>query len=76
MIHRLLHLLLFAAAAAASAPAASADQSAQTAGAHELPAFVRERVELTPGATDENEPGVSSDAAARTTRLTEGVAAR
>ncbi len=76
MINRLLHLLLFAATAAASAPAAAADQSAQTAGAHELPAFVRDRVELTPGTADEHEPGASSDAAARPTRLTEGFVAR
>jgi hypothetical protein len=76
---RILLRLCLAATAAAAVPTAAADQSAQSAGAHELPAFVRERVELTPGATGETEPlaaGAHADALARTGRVAEGVVAR
>lgn len=53
MKHRLLHRLTLAAIAALPALATAADQSAQLAGSHGLPAFVRERIELTPGMSDE-----------------------
>ena len=44
---------------------AMADQSAKFVGAHELPAFVLERVELTPGvAADQKRPAEASRPAA------------
>ncbi len=79
MKRHLLQLLCLAAAAAPSAGATGADQSAQSAGAHELPAFVRGRIELTPGASDDFEPAglaAQSDPAARTVRAIDGVLAR
>ena len=36
--------------------AASADQGGRLVGVHELPAFVRDRVELPPGTFDRDEP--------------------
>jgi hypothetical protein len=36
----------------------SADQSGRLVGVHEIPAFVRERIELTPGTFDERDPAV------------------
>jgi hypothetical protein len=76
---RLLRRLVLAIAAAVPPLAAAADQSAQMTGGHEIPAFIRERVELTPGTFDNGESphsGAPSDAAARPARFSEGVAAR
>src|SRR4029453_2289577 len=63
MKYRLLHRLILAAIAALPALATAADQSAQLAGSHGLPVFVRERIELTPGISDEpTVAGARSDA--------------
>lgn len=52
----LLRNLLFGAAAAIPTLGASVDVPSGLVGAHELPVFVRERIELTPGTSDEREP--------------------
>jgi hypothetical protein len=56
MGHYLLYSLLALSATAIPPLEASADQGGLLAGAHELPAFVRERIELTPGTFDHGEP--------------------
>jgi hypothetical protein len=56
MGHCLLCSLLFLSAAAVPPLEASADQGGRFAGVHEIPAFVRERIELTPGTFDDGEP--------------------
>jgi len=56
MAHCLLCGLLFLSAATVPSLEAAADQGGRLAGVHEIPAFVRERVELTPGTFDDREP--------------------
>jgi hypothetical protein len=56
MGHSLLYGFLLLSAAAAPSLEAAADQAGRAIGAHELPAFVRERIELTPGTFEEREP--------------------
>ena len=58
MGHCLLYSLLVLSTTAIPPFAASADQGSWLVGAHELPTFVRERIELTPGTFDEREPPV------------------
>ena len=55
MGHCLLCCLLALSAAAAPPLEAAADQGGRLVGVHELPAFVRERIELTPGTFDDGE---------------------
>jgi len=56
MGHCLLCGLALFSAAAVSPLEAATDQAGLTMGAHELPAFVRERIELTPGTFEDREP--------------------
>jgi hypothetical protein len=56
MGHCVVYCLLLLSATAAPSFEAAADQATRTMGAHELPAFVRERIELTPGTFDDREP--------------------
>jgi hypothetical protein len=49
----LLYSLLVLSTTAIPPLEASADQSGRLVGVHEVPAFVRERIELTPGTFDE-----------------------
>jgi hypothetical protein len=49
----LLYSLLVVSTTAIPPFEASADQSGRLVGVHEIPAFVRERIELTPGTFDE-----------------------
>jgi len=56
MGHCLLCSLLLLSATAIPALEASADHGGRLVGVHELPAFVRERIELTPGTFDDAEP--------------------
>jgi hypothetical protein len=56
MGHCLLYSLLLLSATAIPPLEASADQGGRLVGVHELPAFVRERIELTPGTFDDGEP--------------------
>jgi hypothetical protein len=56
MGHCLLYGLLLLSATAVPSLEAAADQGGRSMGAHELPAFVRERIELTPGTFEDREP--------------------
>jgi hypothetical protein len=58
MGHCLLYSLLVLSTTAIPPLEASADQSGRLIGVHEIPAFVRERIEMTPGTFDEREPTV------------------
>ena len=52
----LLYCLLALSTTAIAPLEASANQSGRLVGVHELPAFVRERIELTPGTFDDRDP--------------------
>ena len=56
MAHALLYSLLLLSATAIPPLEAAADQGGRLVGVHELPAFVRDRIELTPGTFDDGEP--------------------
>ncbi len=56
MRHRLVRIALLLAAAALPPLASSADQTGRLVGVHEIPIFVRDRIELTPGTVDHAEP--------------------
>jgi hypothetical protein len=56
MGHYLLYSLLALSTTAIPPLDASADQGGRLVGVHEIPAFVRERIELTPGTFDDGEP--------------------
>jgi len=50
--------LLLLSATSISPLAAATDQGGRLVGAHEIPVFVRDRIELTPGTFDTGEPPV------------------
>jgi hypothetical protein len=56
MGHDLLCSLLLLATTAILPLEATADQGGRLVGVHEIPVFVRDRIELTPGTFDEREP--------------------
>jgi len=56
MRHCLLYSLLLLSATAIPPLEASADQGGRLVGVHEIPVFVRARIELTPGTFDDGEP--------------------
>jgi hypothetical protein len=56
MGYSVLYGLILLSATAVPPAAAAADQGGRAMGVHELPAFVRERIELTPGTFEEREP--------------------
>jgi hypothetical protein len=56
MGHCLLYSLLLLSTTAIPPLEAAADQGGRLVGVHELPAFIRERIELTPGTFDDGEP--------------------
>ena len=56
MGHYILYSLLAFSTTAMPPLEASADHGGRLVGVHELPAFVRERIELTPGTFDDGEP--------------------
>ena len=53
MAHGFLYSLLLLSTTAIPPLEVAADQSGRLVGVHEIPAFVRERIELTPGTFDE-----------------------
>jgi hypothetical protein len=56
MSHCLLYGFLLLSATAIPPLESSADQGGRLVGVHELPVFVRDRIELTPGTFDDGEP--------------------
>jgi hypothetical protein len=56
MGHCLLYGFLLLSATAVPPLEAAADQGGRLVGVHEIPVFVRERIELTPGTFDDGEP--------------------
>jgi len=58
MTYCLLCSLLLLSTTGVSPVAAATDQSGRLVGTHEIPVFVRERIELTPGTFDTGEPPV------------------